>query len=87
MEWQTVESAERPLDVDLNSSSKVNYVRRNITQKTVTEEDGTKRKVFQYEEMKVPKEYWYLYATQEKQQSDIDFLTMSGEEEEDEELI
>lgn len=69
MEWITTEGTqdERPLEVDAVSSPSCIYVRRNITQKTKTE-DGEKKRVWSYDEAQLtPEEYKEYLAEQQRE--------------------
>lgn len=58
MEWYIAESTVMPLEQDLTSSKIYNYVRRNITTKTVDDV-----MMYVYEECKVLKEDWDLFMS------------------------
>ena len=60
VKWTKVEGSqtEKPAQLDITSSSVYVYMRRNIAQITRTDEEGVKRKFWQYEEAKLtPAEY------------------------------
>lgn len=60
VKWTKVEGSqtEKPAQLDITSSSVYVYMRRNIVQITRTDEEGVKRKFWQYEEAKLtPAEY------------------------------
>ena len=80
MDWYTASSNTRPAATDTTSSKVFNYVRRNITEQTVTDE-GETRTAFVYEEAKIPKEDWGTYNELRQQRADIDYLLMITEEE------
>lgn len=79
MEWYRSESTEMPLEIDMTSSSVYNYVRRNIEPHKVTDDNGETHTVYQYEEMKVPKESWAVYEKTEKNSSDIDYIAIMSD--------
>ena len=74
MEWITSASAQRPEDIDTESSEVYNYVRKDIEE---VEEDGFTS--FVYKEAKIQKEDWGLYLDLAQAQADIDYLTMITE--------
>lgn len=80
MDWKTVQSTIRPADVDTTSSKAVSYARRNIHTVQIPDMDGTDRTVYEYEELAVPKESWWMYAKLEQQAADIDYLNMLTED-------
>lgn len=74
MEWITSASAQRPEDIDTESSEVYNYVRKDIEE---VEMDGLAS--FVYKEAKIQKEDWGLYLDLAQAQADIDYLTMITE--------
>lgn len=80
MNWKTVQSTERPLEIDTTSSRLVNYVRKNIHTVQIPDMDGSERTVFEYDELEVNKESWPLYLQLEQAQADIDYLNMLTED-------
>ena len=80
MNWKTVQSTQRPADIDTTSSKAVNYVRRNIHTVEVPDMQDSTRTVYEYEEMTVTKEAWPLYLQLEQAQADIDYLNMLTED-------
>ena len=54
IEYRLVASSVKPTTIDLTSSKKYNYVRKNITE--ITNDDGSV--MYEYEEAKVSKEVW-----------------------------
>lgn len=74
MEWITSASAQRPEDIDTESSEVYNYVRKDIEE---VEENGFTS--FVYKEAKIQKEDWGLYLDLAQAQADIDYLTMITE--------
>ena len=79
MEWYKVESSNKPLEVDTESSKRYNYIRKNI-EVTQRENDGEANTVFIYDECKVLKEDWGLYLELAQAQADIDYLNMITED-------
>ena len=80
MEWYSVESATKPETVDTTSSKAYSYARKNITEKTVTNEmTDEARTVYVYDEVKVPKEMWGLYEQLQQNSADVDYLKMMTE--------
>lgn len=62
MNWQIVQSSERPDELDLVSSHVYNYVRRNIEDKTSEDEQtGEQIVYYEFEEAKIKKTDWALY--------------------------
>lgn len=61
MNWKKTESAERPAELDTNSSKTVNYVRKNITEVEREQPDGSKMAMYEYDELAVPKADWLLF--------------------------
>lgn len=53
MDWKTRQGtqAEKPAILDTASSPSTVYLRKNIVQKTVKEQDNTKHKVWEYDEV------------------------------------
>ena len=80
MNWKTVQSTARPLEIDTTSSRLVNYVRKNIHTVQIPDMDGSERTVFEYDELEVNKESWPLYLQLEQAQADIDYLNMLTED-------
>lgn len=79
MEWYEVESAIRPEEYDMESSSIYNYVRQNIRE--VREEiEGEIVTKYVYEECKVPKESWGMYEELMQTKADVDYLNMITED-------
>lgn len=72
--WYKAESGVRPQEVQEGKS--VMYIRRNITEEQ-READGETVTVWTYDECKVPKDIYPLFA---QQQADIDYLSMLVEE-------
>jgi len=60
MNWKKVESTVRPEEFDDKSSQVYNYVRKNIEEKQLEEENGTPT-VYVYDELAVSKEDWILF--------------------------
>lgn len=88
-DWKKVQGsqAEQPTEFDTASSAVVVYQRRNITQVTVENADGTTTKLWDYEEREMTREE-YLIAAAESQQAqisqnraDIDYLSAMTETE------
>ena len=63
-----------PAFQDTTSSKVVNYLRENVTERET--EDGT---IYEYDEYKVPKDYWEIFLSQKQQQADIDFIAAMTE--------
>ena len=70
MDWYTASSNTRPAATDTTSSKVFNYVRRNITEQTVTDE-GETRTAFVYEEAKIPKDAMVIYDEQAEALDDV----------------
>ncbi len=79
MDWYNAESLIEPARTDTASSTKYNYVRRNIQTVTLEEEGETITK-YVYEECKVSKDSWGMYQQLEQAQADIDYLNMITED-------
>ena len=67
MEWILIEGmqAEKPQEVDKESSHTTVYLRRNIEQITKTDEDGNTYKAWQYEERTMTKSDYAIYAAEQ----------------------
>lgn len=76
MEWYSVQSCVRPEETDLTSSKVYNFIRRNIVETEVEQEDGSILTVYDYEESKIPKESWGLYLESIQARADIDYIRM-----------
>lgn len=76
MVWYTVQSTIRPDVISTTTSKIYNYVRKNIREVEVEDQSGGTRRVFEYEEAKVPKESWSMYQDLEQAKADIDYLSM-----------
>lgn len=77
MEWKTVESNERPSELDKTSSKVYNYIRRNIAEKTRKDEmSGDSIVYYEYEECKILKADWALYEGVSDNTANIDYLAM-----------
>lgn len=79
MNWYNAESTERPLEQDLTSSKKYNYVRRNVEEVEREDTDGNTITVFVYEELKVPKESWGLYLDTAQNTADIEYIAVMAD--------
>lgn len=75
MNWYKAESTVMPPETDTTSSKVYNYVRRNITEKEVTNNDTTIT-VYEYEEMKIPKDFWGVYLSMVQNAANIDYIAM-----------
>ena len=83
MEWYKAESNVAPAIVDATSSPTTVFVRQNIEQKEVEDEEGNKQIVFTYEERKLSKEEYALEVAL-KGNANVEFLMMMNEGEFDE---
>lgn len=60
--WKTVQSTEKPLEIDENSSKTVVYVRKDIAESTTVNENGEEiTAYYTYQENTIPKEDWDTY--------------------------
>lgn len=75
MNWYKTQSDVRPEIIDTTSSSVVNYMRRNITEKTI-EVDGEEQVIFEYEEIKILKENWETFQLSIDNEANIDYIAM-----------
>lgn len=75
MNWYKAESTVMPPETDTTSSKVYNYVRRNITEKEVTNNDTTIT-VYEYEEMKISKDFWGVYLSMVQNAANIDYIAM-----------
>lgn len=68
--WRQSESTTKPLEIDETSSSKVVYIRRNISPTSMFDENGEETgTIYKYEENKIPKSDWETYKTVMENQS------------------
>ena len=76
--WKQSESTAKPLEVDETSSKSVVYVRRNITEVIVQDENSEDRRtVWKYEENKIPKSDWETYKAIMENQSETTDLELA----------
>ena len=59
--WKKSSSNERPVEKDETSSATTVYLRKNIEEKTVQNEDGSKSIIFEYDEAALTKEEYARY--------------------------
>ena len=59
-DWKNVHGDKEPTELDTTSSNFVVYERRNIQQETVTDADGTERKLWAYEEREYTKDEYAM---------------------------
>lgn len=74
MTWYPVESTVLPEEQDLTSSSKYNFVRRDIVEVEREDEEGNPVTMYVYEEAKVLKEDWGLYIDTAQNTADIEYI-------------
>ena len=75
MNWYKTQSDTIPEIVDTTSSLVVNYMRRNITEKTI-EIDGENQTIYEYEEIKVNKADWGIFQQTLDNEANIDYISM-----------
>ena len=75
MDWYKAQSDTMPELVDTVSSSAVNYMRKNITEKTI-EIYGETKTVYEYDEIKVPKDEWLVFQQTLDNEANIDYIAM-----------
>ena len=68
--WYTAQSDARPEEIDINSSKVYVYIRRNIKEISVEDENGDSVTRYEFEETKVDKVAYSFFAPQ------IDYLAM-----------
>ena len=75
MEWKKIKGTqlEEPLEIDMTSSKKYAYIRRNIERKTTKDELGNDNQYWEYDEAKLTHKEFELYMI-EKNRSDIDYI-------------
>ena len=78
LNYKKAQSAEQPNELDTISSQTTVYLRKNIVEKTTTDENGDKSTYYEYDECKLTKTEYRAYLL-EKQRADIDYIAlMSG---------
>lgn len=75
MNWRKLQCDTMPELIDTTSSSVVNYMRRNITQKTI-EVEGETKTVYEYEEIKINKSEWDMFQQTIDNEANIDYIAM-----------
>ena len=75
MNWCKLQCDTMPELIDTTSSSVVNYMRRNITEKTI-EVEGETKTVYEYEEIKVNKSEWDMFQQTIDNEANIDYIAM-----------
>lgn len=75
MNWYKSQSDTIPELTDTTSSATVNYMRRNITEKTI-ETDSEIKTVYEYEEIKVNKSEWDMFQKTIDNEANIDYIAM-----------
>lgn len=63
MTWVNAQSTIRPETLDTTSSRKYNYVRKDITEEVVPQEEGDPITMYNYKELMVPKEDWDIFTS------------------------
>ena len=59
--WYDVEAIDRPSLVETELSQRYIYVRRNIEEHERENEQGEKETYYTFEEVKIPREMWFIY--------------------------
>jgi hypothetical protein len=77
--WTKVQSTLKPEETDTTSSSEYNYIRKDISETTQKNEDGTELKMYEYDELKVKKDQYYLYLQLQKNSASIDYMAMMSD--------
>lgn len=77
--WKKVQSTVKPEETDTTSSSEYNYIRKDISETTQKNEDGTELKMYEYDELKVKKDQYYLYLQSQKNAASIDYMAMMSD--------
>lgn len=75
MNWRKLQCDTMPELIDTTSSSVVNYMRRNITKKTI-EVEGETKTVYEYEEIKINKSEWDMFQQTIDNEANIDYIAM-----------
>lgn len=83
--WYKSQSTVRPITPDTTSSHYYVYLRKNIEQIETEDESGNTYIMYEYDELKIPKEMYPLYAAEQKDRADIEYLAMMSDIELDEE--
>ena len=77
--WYKSSSTISPSTIDLTSSKIYVYIRKNIEETIIEDEEGTTTTLYVYDEMKIPKEVYGIFEqtiTEDQRISDIeDVLT------------
>ena len=71
-------SDERPDDVDFTSSPTTVYIRKNIVEKTITDESGDSRVTYEYDEAKLSRNDYAIYL-EEINVANIDYIAMMSD--------
>lgn len=83
--WYKSQSTVRPITPDTTSSHYYVYLRKNIEQIETEDESGNTYIMYEYDELKIPKEMYPLYAEEQKDRADIEYLAMMSDIELDDE--
>lgn len=83
--WYKSNSTVRPITPDTTSSQYYVYLRKNIEQIETEDEGGNTYIMYEYDELKIPKEMYPLYEAEQKDRADIEYLAMMSDIELDEE--
>lgn len=83
LEYHRAQSTEKPEKIDDYSSKHVTYLRKNITEKQVTDEMTEEtHTIYEYDEAKLTKEQYKRYLAEmsvmdiEQQRADIDYIAI-----------
>lgn len=66
LQWKTVESNEKPVDIDEASSPTVTYVHRNAHEVTKKDEEGNDYTVWQFERATLTKDRYATYYVEQE---------------------
>lgn len=78
LNYKKAQSAEQPNELDTISSQTTVYLRKNIVEKTTTDENGDKSTYYEYDECKLTKTEYRAYLL-EKQRADIDYIALMSD--------
>ena len=78
LSYKKAQSAEQPNELDTISSQTTVYLRKNIVEKTTTDENGDKSTYYEYDECKLTKTEYQAYLL-EKQRADIDYIALMSD--------
>lgn len=79
MQWHKVESTVRPQETDTTSSKKWNYIRKNITEETRTDDQGNEYIMYVFDECKITKDNWGVYLQTEQNAANIDYIAIMAD--------